>query len=86
MEGTLPNDIERLEVKIDQVITLLTGDGNPERGFIVRIDRVEREVKSICDSIKTFYRILWSFAFMFLVFLASVAYGLLTHKIEIVFK
>jgi hypothetical protein len=36
------DDIARLEKKIDQVIELLTGNGAPERGLIVRLDRVER--------------------------------------------
>ena len=37
-----PGDIQRLEKKIDQVLSLLTGDTNPERGVLVRLDRVEQ--------------------------------------------
>lgn len=36
--------IARLEEKVDLVVLLLTGNGKPERGIIVRLDRLERFV------------------------------------------
>lgn len=36
------NDLARLEKKVEGVILLLTGDGKPERGIIVRLDRIEQ--------------------------------------------
>lgn len=42
MEGTPPNDIERIEAKIDKVLVLLTGNGNPASGLVVRVDRIEQ--------------------------------------------
>lgn len=34
--------LESLESKIDEMNHLITGNGTPERGLLVRIDRVER--------------------------------------------
>ncbi len=34
---------QRIESKIDKLFVLLTGDGNPQRGIIVRLDRVEQQ-------------------------------------------
>ena len=50
--------IERLESKLDQAIdsidklnALMTGNGNPANGIIVRFDRVEQKVKWIWAAI-----------------------------------
>jgi hypothetical protein len=42
-----PDDLKRLERKIDQVISLLTGDTTPERGVLVRLDRVEQFISPL---------------------------------------
>lgn len=36
-------DIKRIEAKVDQVLVLLTGNGTPERGIIIRLDRLEQK-------------------------------------------
>lgn len=42
METITQADFERLEKKLDSVLMLLTGNGTPEKGVIVRLDRLEQ--------------------------------------------
>lgn len=41
------DDFKRLENKIDLVLTILNGNGNPASGLIVRFDRVEQIVGEV---------------------------------------
>ena len=36
---------ERIEVKLEKVYVLLTGDGNPHKGIVVRLDRLEQRAR-----------------------------------------
>ena len=78
-------DLDRIERKIDQVLTILTGDGEPNRGIIVRLDRVEQwrsELDRRIDSLSArISQVLIAIALMALVFIGSV----LTHAITIDF-
>lgn len=35
-------DLERLEAKVDKLVLLLTGNGKPAEGLVVRMDRIEQ--------------------------------------------
>ncbi len=78
-------DLIRLEGKIDTLIVVVTGNGAPERGVIVRLDRVEQwraELDRRIDSLSArIGQVLIAIVLMALVFIGSV----LTHAITIEF-
>lgn len=39
------SEIEDCNVRLSRIEVLLTGNGDPSKGFIVRVDRLERFVK-----------------------------------------
>lgn len=41
------DDFKRLERKVDQILVILNGNGNPSNGLIVRFDRVEQMVGDV---------------------------------------
>ncbi len=76
--GSIPsgNDITRLEKKIDRVILLLTGNGEPERGIIVRLDRLEQWRAAVNKFLSPFFFFLVGQFLLFLI-------GLLLNRIEV---
>jgi hypothetical protein len=44
-------DFERLEKKVDGIAALLSGNGNPASGIIVRLDRMEQIAKDLTESL-----------------------------------
>lgn len=53
---------------------------------LIRIDTLEVSVKEITNFIKDVKRGVWSFVFVFVLFLSGIAWGLWTHQIEIIMK
>jgi hypothetical protein len=45
------SDFERLEKKVDGIAALLSGNGNPASGIIVRLDRMEQIAKDLSESL-----------------------------------
>ena len=43
--------IERVEEKVDLLLKLMTGNGDPSKGIVVRFDRVEQKMKWIWTSL-----------------------------------
>jgi hypothetical protein len=41
----LHNDYENVVSKLDQITEILTGNGAPDKGLIIRFDRIEQESK-----------------------------------------
>ncbi len=79
-------DIARIEAKLDKLITLISGDGSPERGIVVRLDRVEQwraELDHRIDSLSArISQVLVALVLMVLAFIGSV----LTHIVTISFS
>ncbi len=79
-------DIKQIEEKLDKLITLISGDGSPERGIIVRLDRVEQwraELDHRIDSLSArISQVLVALILMVLAFIGSV----LTHIVTISFS
>lgn len=66
----------RIEEKIDKVILLLTGNGKPERGIIVRLDRLEQWRGQINVIFTPIFLILLGQFILFVI-------GLLLNRIEV---
>ncbi len=79
-------DIARIEAKLDKLITLISGDGSPERGIVVRLDRVEQwraELDHRIDSLSArISQVLIALVLMVIAFIGSV----LTHIVTISFS
>ncbi len=82
LPGATAKDIERLEEKIDRIVVLLSGNGDPSKGLIVRVDRLE-QFKTSVDA--------WLARFVIPVLIAQTLSiltfvgGVLTHTIKIGF-
>lgn len=46
-EDQIYQELKRINAKLDRQATLLDGGGEPSKGFIVRIDRIEQKIKAI---------------------------------------
>ena len=66
----------RIEEKIDKVILLLTGNGNPERGIVVRLDRLEQWRGQISVIATPIFVVLIGQFILFII-------GLLLNRIEV---
>ncbi len=67
---------QRIEEKLDKVILLLTGNGNPERGIVVRLDRLEQWRAAVNKFLSPFFVFLVGQFLLFLI-------GLLLNRIEV---
>src|SRR5258706_1338642 len=45
--------MDAMEEKIDGIIVLLTGNGHPEHGLIIRMDRIEQDRKRVAKLLWT---------------------------------
>ncbi len=79
-------DIQRIEAKLDTMITLVSGNGSPERGITVRLDRVEQwraELDRRIDALSArISQVLIALILIVLAFIGSV----LTHMVTISFS
>ncbi len=79
-------DLARIDAKLDRLITLISGDGSPERGIVVRLDRVEQwraELDRRIDSLSArISQVLVALILIVLAFIGSV----LTHIVTISFS
>ncbi len=68
----------RIERKLDTVILLLTGNGNPEHGIVVRLDRLEQWRAGVNKILAPVFLVLVGQFLLFVI-------GLLINKIELHF-
>lgn len=68
--------------EIDKVITLLWGNGSPEKGHVVRLQRVEDAQKTMSDHVQkmsaTASKLFWTVLAGFLAMLGMIGAGLFT--------
>ncbi len=69
---------QRIEEKLDKVILLLTGNGNPERGIVVRLDRLEQWRAAVNKIVAPVFLVLVGQFLLFVI-------GLLINRIELHF-
>ena len=67
------NQLDRIEQDVRAMHTLLTGNGTPSKGLIVRVDRIEQ--KAACMS-----RALWAVSATFLAAITTSIVTLITRS------
>jgi hypothetical protein len=69
--------MDEQEERLDKVITLLWGNGSPEKGLVLRMDRIEHAAAAIAENVQSMRemarKFFWTVLFAVLATLGTIA-------------